>query len=287
MGSGWTRNGFVYLLILVAAAALFFSLFPQQKQPDMATASQVAQWIQENKVASVDVDGETVTVETKDGQTYSTTKDANASFNELMMGLGVTPEQLGDPDLQITVKPPAELGSWLGIMASILPLLFIGGLFFFLMRQAQGSNSQAMSFGKSKARMFTGDKPTVTFDDVAGAEESKEELQEIVEFLKEPQKFAALGARIPKGVLLVGPPGTGKTLMAKAVSGEAGVPFFSISGSEFVEMFVGVGASRVRDLFEQANKNSPCIIFIDEIDAVGRHRGAGLGGGNDEREQTL
>ena len=287
MGSGWTRNGFVYLLILVAAAALFFSLFPQQKQPDMATASQVAQWIQENKVASVDVDGETVTVETKDGQTYSTTKDANASFNELMMGLGVTPEQLGDPDLQITVKPPAELGSWLGIMASILPLLFIGGLFFFLMRQAQGSNSQAMSFGKSKARMFTGDKPTVTFDDVAGAEESKEELQEIVEFLKEPQKFAALGARIPKGVLLVGPPGTGKTLMAKAVSGEAGVPFFSISGSEFVEMFVGVGASRVRDLFEQAKRNSPCIIFIDEIDAVGRHRGAGLGGSHDEREQTL
>ena len=287
MGSGWTRNGFVYLLILVAAAALFFSLFPQQKQPDMATASQVAQWIQENKVASVDVDGETVTVETKDGQTYSTTKDANASFNELMMGLGVTPEQLGDPDLQITVKPPAELGSWLGIMASILPLLFIGGLFFFLMRQAQGSNSQAMSFGKSKARMFTGDKPTVTFDDVAGAEESKEELQEIVEFLKEPQKFAALGARIPKGVLLVGPPGTGKTLMAKAVSGEAGVPFFSISGSEFVEMFVGVGASRVRDLFEQAKRNSPCIVFIDEIDAVGRHRGAGLGGSHDEREQTL
>ncbi|MCB0248540.1 MAG: ATP-dependent zinc metalloprotease FtsH [Anaerolineae bacterium] len=287
VGSGWTRNGFVYLLILVAAAALFFSLFPQQKQPDMATASQVAQWIQENKVASVDVDGETVTVETKDGQTYSTTKDANASFNELMMGLGVTPEQLGDPDLQITVKPPAELGSWLGIMASILPLLFIGGLFFFLMRQAQGSNSQAMSFGKSKARMFTGDKPTVTFDDVAGAEESKEELQEIVEFLKEPQKFAALGARIPKGVLLVGPPGTGKTLMAKAVSGEAGVPFFSISGSEFVEMFVGVGASRVRDLFEQAKRNSPCIIFIDEIDAVGRHRGAGLGGSHDEREQTL
>jgi len=204
-----------------------------------------------------------------------------------MMGLGVTPEQLGDPDLQITVKPPAELGSWLGIMASILPLLFIGGLFFFLMRQAQGSNSQAMSFGKSKARMFTGDKPTVTFDDVAGAEESKEELQEIVEFLKEPQKFAALGARIPKGVLLVGPPGTGKTLMAKAVSGEAGVPFFSISGSEFVEMFVGVGASRVRDLFEQAKRNSPCIVFIDEIDAVGRHRGAGLGGSHDEREQTL
>ena len=287
MGSGWTRNGFVYLLILVAAAALFFSLFPQQQQPDMVNVSQVAQWIQEDKIASVDVEGETVTVELTDGQTFTATKDANASFNELMIGFGVTPEQLGAPDLQITIEPPAELGSWLGIMASILPLLFIGGLFFFLMRQAQGSNSQAMSFGKSKARMFTGDKPTVTFDDVAGAEESKEELQEIVEFLKEPQKFAALGARIPKGVLLVGPPGTGKTLMAKAVSGEAGVPFFSISGSEFVEMFVGVGASRVRDLFEQAKRNSPCIVFIDEIDAVGRHRGAGLGGSHDEREQTL
>ena len=144
-----------------------------------------------------------------------------------------------------------------------------------------------MSFGKSKARVFTGDKPTVTFDDVAGADESKQELQEVVEFLKEPQKFASLGARIPKGVLLVGPPGTGKTLMAKAISGEAGVPFFSISGSEFVEMFVGVGASRVRDLFEQAKRNSPCIIFVDEIDAVGRQRGAGLGGSHDEREQTL
>ena len=151
----------------------------------------------------------------------------------------------------------------------------------------KGSNNQALSFGKSKARLFTGDKPTVKFDDVAGADEAKQELQEVVEFLKEPQKFAALGARIPKGVLLVGPPGTGKTLMAKAVSGEAGVPFFSISGSEFVEMFVGVGASRVRDLFEQAKRNSPCIIFIDEIDAVGRYRGTGLGGSHDEREQTL
>ena len=163
----------------------------------------------------------------------------------------------------------------------------MAGLFFMILRQAQGSNNQAMSFGKSRARMFTGDKPTVTFADVAGAEESKQELQEVVEFLKEPQKFASLGARIPKGVLLVGPPGTGKTLMAKAISGEAGVPFFSISGSEFVEMFVGVGASRVRDLFEQAKRNSPCIIFIDEIDAVGRQRGAGLGGSHDEREQTL
>ena len=169
----------------------------------------------------------------------------------------------------------------------VLPVLFLAGFFIFLMRQAQGAGNQAFSFGKSRARVFTGDKPTVTFEDVAGADEAKQELQEVVEFLKEPQKFASLGARIPKGVLLVGPPGTGKTLMAKAISGEAGVPFFSISGSEFVEMFVGVGASRVRDLFEQAKKNSPCIIFMDEIDAVGRQRGAGLGGSHDEREQTL
>jgi cell division protease FtsH len=165
--------------------------------------------------------------------------------------------------------------------------LLILGAFFFIFRQAQGSNNAAMSFGKSRARMFTGDHPTVTFADVAGVEEAKEELQEVVEFLREPQKFIQLGARIPKGVLLVGTPGTGKTLLAKAVSGEAGVPFFSISGSEFVEMFVGVGASRVRDLFDQAKRHSPCIIFVDEIDAVGRQRGAGLGGSHDEREQTL
>ena len=169
----------------------------------------------------------------------------------------------------------------------ILPFLILGGVFFFIFRQAQGSNNAAMSFGKSRARMFTGDHPTVSFDDVAGADESKEELKEVVEFLREPQKFIQLGARIPKGVLLVGPPGTGKTLIAKAVSGEAGVPFFSISGSEFVEMFVGVGASRVRDLFDQAKRHSPCIVFVDEIDAVGRQRGAGLGGSHDEREQTL
>jgi cell division protease FtsH len=176
---------------------------------------------------------------------------------------------------------------WFGIFINFLPLIIFGGLLIFLMRQAQGSNTQAMSFGKSKARLFTGTRTGVTFTDVAGVEEAKEELHEIVEFLKWPEKFIALGARIPRGVLLLGPPGTGKTLLAKAVAGEAAVPFFSISGSEFVEMFVGVGASRVRDLFEQAKRNSPCIIFIDEIDAVGRHRGAGLGGSHDEREQTL
>ncbi len=173
------------------------------------------------------------------------------------------------------------------LISALLPVLLIGAFFFFMMRQAQGTNNQAMSFGKSRARMFLGSKTVVTFADVAGVEEAKQELTEVVEFLKYPEKFNALGARIPRGVLLVGPPGTGKTLLARAVAGEAGVPFFSISGSEFVEMFVGVGASRVRDLFEQAKRNSPCIVFVDEIDAVGRQRGAGLGGSHDEREQTL
>ncbi|MBI3761901.1 MAG: ATP-dependent zinc metalloprotease FtsH [Chloroflexi bacterium] len=185
------------------------------------------------------------------------------------------------------VERPSDWGNIIALLGYTLPAIFVVGIIYFMLRQAQGTNNQALSFGKSRARMFTGDQPTVTFEDVAGAEEAKEELQEIVEFLKEPEKFISLGARIPKGVLLVGSPGTGKTLLAKAVSGEAGVPFFSISGSEFVEMFVGVGASRVRDLFDQAKRHSPCIVFVDEIDAVGRHRGAGLGGSHDEREQTL
>ena len=183
---------------------------------------------------------------------------------------------------------PAPDTSWLGlVLTAVLPLVVIGGFIFFMMRQAQGTNNQALSFGKSRARMFLGNKTVVTFNDVAGVDEAKTELQEVVEFLKYPEKFNSLGARIPRGVLLVGPPGTGKTLMARAVAGEAGVPFFSIRGSEFVEMFVGVGASRVRDLFDQAKRNSPCIVFVDEIDAVGRQRGAGLGGSHDEREQTL
>src|SRR5437588_505705 len=189
--------------------------------------------------------------------------------------------------LVLQYEPPSALGAWVNILVSFIPFIAIGALLIFMMRQAQGSNNQALSFGKSRARMFMGNKPTVTFADVAGVEEAKQELQEVVEFLKYPEKFSALGARIPKGVLLVGPPGTGKTLLSRAVAGEAGVPFFSISGSEFVEMFVGVGASRVRDLFDQAKRNAPCIVFIDEIDAVGRQRGAGLGGSHDEREQTL
>ena len=189
--------------------------------------------------------------------------------------------------VNVTVKGSGGLSAIFGLLFNFLPLIFFGAVLLFMMRQAQGNTNQTFSFGRSKARMFMGNAPQVSFSDVAGVEEAKEELQEVVEFLKYPERFLRLGAKIPKGVLLVGPPGTGKTLMARAVAGEAGVPFFNISGSEFVEMFVGVGASRVRDLFDQAKRNSPCIVFVDEIDAVGRHRGAGLGGGHDEREQTL
>ncbi|MCP4141101.1 MAG: ATP-dependent zinc metalloprotease FtsH [Chloroflexi bacterium] len=214
-------------------------------------------------------------------------KEPSISFVEQLLNLGVSTEALSSEKIKIEAEAPSAWASLISNLFIILPVIFMAGILFFIFRQAQGSNNQAMSFGKSRARMFTGENPTVTFDDVAGADEAKEELGEIVEFLKEPEKFIQLGARIPKGVLLVGAPGTGKTLMAKAVSGEAGVPFFSISGSEFVEMFVGVGASRVRDLFEQAKRHAPTIIFVDEIDAVGRQRGAGLGGSHDEREQTL
>jgi len=207
----------------------------------------------------------------------------NSSIYEILKDNGIPPEQFPI----IATKGSSQWGSLLGTLGFLLPTVFLVGILIFMMRQAQGSNNQAMSFGKSRARMFTGNRPSVTFTDVAGVEEAKQELAEVVEFLKYPDKFAALGARIPRGVLLVGPPGTGKTLLSRAVAGEAGVPFFSISGSEFVEMFVGVGASRVRDLFDQAKRNAPCIIFVDEIDAVGRQRGAGLGGSHDEREQTL
>src|SRR5512138_98235 len=254
------------------------------------TINQVAQDIKAGKVARVVIkDDDTLSVIYTNGDEngVESYKEANSTLVEQLLALGVTPDQLAPDSVMIEVKPPSQ---WAGIVSGalyILPVLFMAGVLWFIFRQAQGSNNAAMSFGKSRARMFSGEHPTVTFQDVAGVEESKQELAEIVEFLKEPQKFIQLGARIPKGVLLVGPPGTGKTLIAKAVSGEAGVPFFSISGSEFVEMFVGVGASRVRDLFDQAKRHSPCIVFVDEIDAVGRQRGAGLGGSHDEREQTL
>ncbi len=286
MNSNWSRNAFVYLLIMVAGAALFFNIYGNSSSPVPMSLSQVADEIRAGRVVTIAVQDEQVKIELAgDSQFYSVLKETNVPLTESLIGLGVTEAQLSGIDF--VNQPSSSSNSWMTLLINLLPLVFVGGLFFLLLRQSQGSNNQAMSFGKSKARLFTGDKPTVTFDDVAGADEAKEELEEVVEFLKEPQKFAALGARIPKGVLLVGPPGTGKTLIAKAVSGEAGVPFFSISGSEFVEMFVGVGASRVRDLFEQAKRNSPCIIFIDEIDAVGRYRGTGMGGSHDEREQTL
>jgi cell division protease FtsH len=281
----WRRNGLVYLLILVAVVALFYSASQSAEHPTEIDLTEVASLVQSGKVTAITVSGNDLQVTQEHNQTAVSHKEPGVNLTTALTQMGVSPEALAK--VEFKVAPPSDMSSWFAILGTLLPVLLIAGLFLLILRQAQGSNNQAMSFGKSRARVFTGDKPTVTFNDVAGAEESKQELQEVVEFLKEPQKFASLGARIPKGVLLVGPPGTGKTLMAKAISGEAGVPFFSISGSEFVEMFVGVGASRVRDLFEQAKRNSPCIIFIDEIDAVGRQRGAGLGGSHDEREQTL
>jgi cell division protease FtsH len=281
----------VYFLLIVAIAAMFYMGFRQDtSNQDVLTINQLAHDIQTGDVAKITVKSDDkLQVVYQDGTEKEAQKEPGATLVEQLAGLGVTPQQLSpeNNNFKLVVEPPS---SWVGILSSvvyILPVLLMGGVLWFIFRQAQGSNNQAMAFGKSRARMFSGDHPTVTFSDVAGVEEAKEELAEVVEFLREPQKFIQLGARIPKGVLLVGPPGTGKTLLAKAVSGEAGVPFFSISGSEFVEMFVGVGASRVRDLFDQAKRHSPCIIFVDEIDAVGRQRGAGLGGSHDEREQTL
>jgi cell division protease FtsH len=287
VGSGLFRNGLVYLLIIVAIAALIFSVFSSPRQPADIGITQVATDIKAGKVKALTVQGDEIVVDYKDPSLGERTsrKESDTTIFEALTNLGVTPAQL--KNVTIEVKSPGAWGEWANLLITIVPLILFGALLFFMVRQAQGTNNQALSFGKSRARMFTGDKPTVTFEDVAGADEAKQELNEVVEFLREPEKFISLGARIPKGVLMVGPPGCGKTLMAKAVSGEAGVPFFSISGSEFVEMFVGVGASRVRDLFDQAKRNSPCIVFVDEIDAVGRHRGAGLGGSHDEREQTL
>jgi cell division protease FtsH len=282
----------VYFLLIVAIGAMLYMGFRENTSTvKPLTINEVAQAVQDGKVARIIIKSDdTFTVVYTDGteeEGVESRKEPNATLVDQLSSLGVTIEQLAPENVVVEVSAPS---AWAGILSGafyILPVLLMGGVLWFIFRQAQGSNNAAMSFGKSRARMFSGEHPTVTFADVAGIEESKQELSEIVEFLKEPQKFIQLGARIPKGVLLVGPPGTGKTLLAKAVSGEAGVPFFSISGSEFVEMFVGVGASRVRDLFEQAKRHSPCIIFVDEIDAVGRQRGAGLGGSHDEREQTL
>lgn len=280
------QTNFVYLLILIAIVAMVFMNINNESGQDYLTINEVATEIRNGNVSKIIQNEDTLQV-TINGEEKIAVKESGTSLIEQLVAYGITGEDLDPSVITIEIKQPGPWSDILYILGSILPFIIVGAAFFFIFRQAQGNNNAAMSFGKSRARMFSGDHPKVTFSDVAGVDESKEELQEVVEFLKEPQKFIALGARIPKGVLLVGPPGGGKTLLAKAVSGEAGVPFFSISGSEFVEMFVGVGASRVRDLFDQAKKHSPCIIFIDEIDAVGRHRGAGLGGSHDEREQTL
>lgn len=281
------QTNFIYLLILIAIVAMVFMNINQDSAKSVIPINEVASEIKNGNVESIIEDENSLSVNLKNGEQKTSTKESNSSLVEQLVNYGVTEEYLDAAQVSIEVKQPGPWVNIISFLGYILPFIIVGAAFFLIFRQAQGSNNAAMSFGKSRARLFSGDQPKVTFEDVAGVNEAKEELQEVVEFLKEPQKFISLGARIPKGVLLVGPPGGGKTLLAKAVSGEAGVPFFSISGSEFVEMFVGVGASRVRDLFDQAKKHSPCIIFIDEIDAVGRHRGAGLGGSHDEREQTL
>ena len=285
MSNRLMRNSLVYLVIIVAVIMIFFMFVNQPLGGAQEIGiNEVVELAQNSSGASkldIEVSGDTLTI--SDGvNTFKSRKEEGSSVADLLANAGVD-----NSKYTVRVKGSGGFSSFFGILIGLLPLILFGGILIFMMRQAQGNSSQQMSFGRSKARMFVGTKATVTFFDVAGVPEAKEELEEVVEFLKYPERFQALGAKIPAGVLLVGPPGTGKTLLARAVAGEAGVPFFSISGSEFVEMFVGVGASRVRDLFEQAKRHSPCIIFVDEIDAVGRHRGAGLGGGHDEREQTL
>jgi cell division protease FtsH len=287
MGSNkWVSNSFVYLIIFVAIVAIFFTLFSSGGNTQKIDLSAVLQMADNSQISKIVVDGDRLIITPKNNPTelLIAAKEPATSVYELFQAAGINPV---DKDIQVEIQRSSSLGTLFGVLLQFLPLIFFGGILVFMMRQAQGSNNQAMGFGRSKAKIFAPNRPTVTFADVAGAEESKQELQEVVEFLKFPERFLSLGAHIPKGVLMVGPPGTGKTLLSRAVAGEAGVPFFSISGSEFVEMFVGVGASRVRDLFDQAKRNAPAIVFIDEIDAVGRHRGAGLGGGHDEREQTL
>ncbi len=273
----------LYLIISLAILILLVTLMGKDstlaKKPVDVSFSTVLEGVKQDKVESIEVTGDQIIVNLKDGTKQKSYKESFKSLSDFGIDYNKVKVEAKNPD--------DGAGRWFDIGLAFLPIVLIIGFFYVIMRQAQGSNNQAMSFGRSKARVFGMEKNKVKFKDVAGAQEAKVELQEIVEFLKYPGKFEALGAKIPKGVLLFGSPGTGKTLLARAVAGEADVPFFSISGSEFVEMFVGVGASRVRDLFARAKKNSPCIIFIDEIDAVGRQRGAGLGGGHDEREQTL
>ena len=275
------RNVGFYLLIILVAISIIDYFSTKNTNRQEVEYTQFLQQVDKGEVAKVVLIQNTIHGTLSDGTEFTTiTPDAPNNDPDLY-------QKLSSKGIDIAAENPPEPPWWSQMFSSVIPILLLIGVWFFIMQQTQGGGGRVMSFGKSRARMSGADKIKVTFRDVAGADEAKQELEEVVEFLKHPKKFNELGARIPKGVLLFGPPGTGKTLLARAVAGEAGVPFFSISGSDFVEMFVGVGASRVRDLFEQAKKNAPCIVFIDEIDAVGRQRGAGVGGGHDEREQTL
>lgn len=277
MNPNTNRMAISLVLLLIAGFVLFAVLGNPSAKPKESSISEIATLTQEGKAKSVHVDGDHIVATLIDGTQLETYKENGVS----LVDYGITPDKTS-----IAIEDPSK-GAFVGsLLINILPFLLIALVIWFFLRQAQASNGRALSFGKSNARLFNG-KKKVTFDDVAGAVEAKQELMEIVDFLKHPKKYAAIGAEIPKGVLLVGAPGVGKTLLAKAVAGEAGVPFFSLSASEFVEMFVGVGASRVRDLFAKAKRNAPAVIFIDELDAIGRQRGTGLGGGHDEREQTL
>ena len=273
------RNLLIWAVIIVVLGALYSVLNQGAKATSTTeiTYSQLLQAVEQNKVTGAVISGDAVEAKETDGHTYAAVIPANA--DDFL-------HRIDPSKVNIQVKRANQMSIW-SVLSTLLPIVVMVGLWMFVLRQMQGGARGAMGFGRSKARLLTENKNRVTFEDVAGVDEAKQDLQEIVDFLKDPGKFQKLGGKIPKGALLIGPPGTGKTLLARAIAGEAGVPFFTISGSDFVEMFVGVGASRVRDMFEQAKKNAPCIIFIDEIDAVGRHRGAGLGGGNDEREQTL
>ncbi|HOB87720.1 MAG TPA: ATP-dependent zinc metalloprotease FtsH [Bacillota bacterium] len=267
----------LFYLFIIALVIAILSIFSDGQQPEKITYDEFIQQIEADQVKKVVMDGNDITATLKNGRIVSTYRPEDHNLTGLLL----------EKDIEFEPNPPPGPKWWQSAITYLFPILLLLGIFFFFMQQTQGGGNRVMNFGKSRARLHDSDRKRVTFDDVAGADEEKAELAEVVDFLKDPKKYIELGARIPKGILLVGPPGTGKTLLARAVAGEAGVPFFSISGSDFVEMFVGVGASRVRDLFETAKKNSPCIVFIDEIDAVGRQRGAGLGGGHDEREQTL
>ncbi|MDR3600134.1 MAG: ATP-dependent zinc metalloprotease FtsH [Desulfosporosinus sp.] len=276
------KNATIYILIILMAIFLIKLSTPPVSKDTVMDYNAFKRAVVEDQVKAVSAVVETNTIKYTVTMKDTTEHEVTGLANDQQLTA-----DLYSHNLPLTLTPPPESPWWFGLLTTLLPILVIVILFFFMMQQSQGGGNRVMQFGKSKARLVGEDKKKVTFADVAGADEVKEELEEVVEFLKFPKKFVELGAKIPTGVLLFGPPGTGKTLLARAVSGEAGVPFFSISGSDFVEMFVGVGASRVRDLFEQAKKSAPCIVFIDEIDAVGRQRGAGLGGGHDEREQTL